>query len=65
MTSYMKSISKIKEADEKDKSLPVAYLGSTMVSHGEDFDKDSEFGACLISESWKVGLGPFEREPSP
>lgn len=49
MTSYIKSISKTKEADEKDKSLPIGYLGSTMVSHGEDFDRDSEFGACLIS----------------
>ena len=49
MTVYVKSLSKTKEAEDKEKSLPVAYLGSTMLSHGEDFEADSEFGNCLIS----------------
>lgn len=51
MTSYIKSISKTKEAEEKDRSLPVAYLGSSMIAHGEQFDRGSIFGACLISKS--------------
>ncbi|KAK4942035.1 hypothetical protein LTR66_006061 [Elasticomyces elasticus] len=47
MTSYIKSLSKRSEGDDKEKSLPVAYLGSTMVGHGDDFEPDSEFGQCL------------------
>lgn len=27
----------------------MAYFGSSMVSHGEDFEPDSEFGQCLSS----------------
>ncbi|MCJ1318332.1 hypothetical protein MMC15_003660 [Xylographa vitiligo] len=49
MTNYIKTLSKRNEGEDKEKMLPVAYLGSTMVSHGEDFENDSEFGQCLIS----------------
>ena len=49
MTAYVKTLSKRNEAEDKEKILPVAYLGSTMVNHGEDFDNESEFGQCLIS----------------
>ncbi len=49
MTAYVKTLSKRQEGDDKEKNLPVAYLGSTMVSHGEDFEEDSEFGQCLMS----------------
>ena len=48
MTGYVKTLSKRNEGDDKEKSLPVSYLGSTMVRHGEDFEDDSEFGQCLI-----------------
>ena len=48
MTNYIKTLSKRNEGEDKEKMLPVAYLGSTMVSHGEDFENDSEFGQCLI-----------------
>ena len=48
MTTYIKTLSKRNEGEDKEKMLPVAYLGSTMVSHGEDFENDSEFGQCLI-----------------
>ncbi|KAI9791981.1 MAG: hypothetical protein M1816_003250 [Peltula sp. TS41687] len=48
MTSYVKSISKTKEAEEKDRSLPVAYLGATMISHGQQLDRGSVLGSCLI-----------------
>jgi hypothetical protein len=51
MTSYVKAISKRNEGDDKEKTLPIARLGSSMVSHGEDFDANSEYGQCLISES--------------
>ena len=49
MTAYVKTLSKRQEGDDKEKILPVAYLGSTMASHGEDFEDDSEFGQCLTS----------------
>ncbi|KAL9127869.1 MAG: hypothetical protein Q9217_003334 [Psora testacea] len=49
MTGYVKTLSKRNEGEDKEKSLPVSYLGSTMVGHGEDFEDDSEFGRCLQS----------------
>ncbi|KAF2176786.1 BAR-domain-containing protein [Zopfia rhizophila CBS 207.26] len=49
MTVYVKSLSKRAEGDDREKSLPGGYLGSTMVTHGEDFEPDSEFGNCLSS----------------
>ena len=49
MSVYMKAVSKRSEVEGKEKSLPVAYLGGTMVSHGDDFEPDSEFGQCLTS----------------
>lgn len=50
MTSYVKSLSKRNEGDDKEKILPTAFMGQTMVNHGEDFEPDSEFGNCLIGE---------------
>jgi hypothetical protein len=49
MTAYIKSLSKRNEGVDKEKILPVAYLGSTMIQHGDDFESDSEYGACLNS----------------
>ena len=54
MTAYVKTLSKRNEGDDKEKNLPVGYLGSTMVSHGEDFEMDSEFGQCLISTALSI-----------
>lgn len=51
MNLYVKSMSKRNEAEDKEKSLPVGYLGRIMINHGEDFENDSEFGHCLISAS--------------
>ena len=51
MTSYIKSISKTKEAEERDRSLPVSYMGSVMIGHGEQFGRDSVYGNCLVGES--------------
>jgi hypothetical protein len=51
MTGYTKSLSKRNEGDDKEKTLPVSYLGSTMIGHGEEFEGDSEFGNCLIGTS--------------
>ena len=50
MNQYVKSISKRSETEEKDKNLPIGYLGKVMVNHGEDFEESSEFGQSLISE---------------
>lgn len=47
MTVYVKSLSKRAEGDDKEKSLPGGNLGSSMVTHGEDFEPDSEYGTCL------------------
>ncbi|EED12997.1 BAR domain protein [Talaromyces stipitatus ATCC 10500] len=47
MTAYVKAISKRKEGDDKEKTLPIAHLGSVMIQHGEDFDSQSEFGRSL------------------
>jgi len=47
MTLYVKSLSKHAEGENREKSLPGGNLGSTMVTHGEDFEPDSEFGTCL------------------
>ncbi|EEH06106.1 BAR domain-containing protein [Histoplasma capsulatum G186AR] len=49
MTTYVKALSKRNEGDDKEKTLPIGYMGSTMVNHGEDFENASEFGQCLIS----------------
>ncbi|KAI3325286.1 BAR-domain-containing protein [Xylariaceae sp. AK1471] len=50
MNTYVKSLSRRGETfEDKEKGLPVSYLGRTMIAHGEDFDSDSEFGNCLIA----------------
>lgn len=59
MTAYVKTLSKRNEGSDKEKTLPVAYLGSSMVNHGEDFENDSEFGQCLIS-ALNEGLTCFD-----
>ncbi|KAK7998909.1 Meiotically up-regulated protein [Apiospora marii] len=49
MNIYSKSISKrCDSAEDKEKGLPISYMGRTMMAHGEDFEPDSEFGNCLI-----------------
>ncbi|KAI6246944.1 Meiotically up-regulated protein [Erysiphe necator] len=49
MTVYVKSLSTRSEGEDKEKRLPIGYMGQMMIQHGEDFDSDSEFGRCLIS----------------
>ncbi|TAQ90782.1 hypothetical protein B7494_g894 [Chlorociboria aeruginascens] len=56
--AYVKSLSKTKEMEDREKMVPASYLGATMINHGEDFEPDSEFGNCLIAmgrTSEKVG----------
>jgi hypothetical protein len=57
MNIYMKAISKRAEIEDKEKTLPVAHLGGTMISHGEDFELDSEFGQCLTGQCFFPILG--------
>ena len=47
--TYMKAISSRSAGEDKEKVLPIGYFGSAMVSHGDDFEPDSEFGQCLSS----------------
>ncbi|KAK3328116.1 hypothetical protein B0T19DRAFT_400906 [Cercophora scortea] len=50
MNLYVKWLGKHGEVSEdKEKGLPASFLGRTMISHGEEFAPDSEFGNCLIS----------------
>ncbi|KAL2195209.1 hypothetical protein P885DRAFT_70786 [Corynascus similis CBS 632.67] len=50
MNQYVKWMGRRLEASEdKERAPPVGYLGRTMVSHGEEFQPDSEFGNCLIT----------------
>ena len=48
MNLYVKAISKRNEAEDREKSLPIGYLGRIMLNHGEDFESDSEFGQSLM-----------------
>ncbi|KAI5783784.1 hypothetical protein FPQ18DRAFT_298566 [Pyronema domesticum] len=48
MNTYVKSMSKRKEGDDKEKMLPVDVLAQAMIAHGGEFEQDSLFGACLI-----------------
>lgn len=44
---YIKSISRRDAGEGKEKQLPIGHFGSVLVSHGDDFEPDSEFGQCL------------------
>jgi hypothetical protein len=58
MTVYVKSLSKRAEGDDREKTLPGGHMGSSMVTHSEDFEPDSEFGMCL---SCKCHIAPHSR----
>lgn len=45
--TYVQHTGKRERYQDKEQQLPVAYFGSTMVAHGDDFEPDSEFGQCL------------------
>lgn len=48
MNEYVKWLSRRTEGMDREKGVPAAILGRSMIAHGEDFDNDSEFGNCLI-----------------
>ncbi|KAK5065242.1 hypothetical protein LTR84_001080 [Exophiala bonariae] len=45
--AYVKAVSKRSEIEGKEKILPIAHMGGTMIAHGDEFDIDSEIGQCL------------------
>ena len=47
-STYLKSLSKRDAGDAKEKQTSIAFFGSAMVAHGDDFDPESEFGQCLM-----------------
>lgn len=51
MNAYVKTVAKRSELEAKEKILPIAHLGGTMITHGSDFDPDSEYGQCLNCET--------------
>lgn len=56
MSAYVKAVSKRTEVEKKEKSLPIAYLGNTMITHSEDFEHDSEFGQSLGGKHLSLGF---------
>lgn len=48
-SSYMKSLSKRREGDDREKMVPVDIVGQAMVTHGGEFEEDSLYGQCLSS----------------
>lgn len=48
MTTYIKAISKRNEGDDKEKVLPIAHLGGSMIGYGEKDDMHNDFAQCLI-----------------
>jgi hypothetical protein len=48
MSIYVKHVGKKDQGDDRDKQLAIAFLGTTMAQHGQDFASDSEFGNCLM-----------------
>jgi hypothetical protein len=56
MNAYVKTISKRSELEAKEKILPIAHMGGTMITHGSDFEPDSEYGQCLNRETTKQPL---------
>lgn len=46
--AYIKSMARRDQGEKQEKQIPVGYFGSTLVSHGDDFEPDSEFGQCLL-----------------
>lgn len=48
---YIKSLSKRREGDDREKMIPVDIVAQSMLNHGEEFESDSQYGQCLISES--------------
>ncbi|EAQ86222.1 hypothetical protein CHGG_07475 [Chaetomium globosum CBS 148.51] len=50
MNQYVKWMGRhLEPSEDREKALPVGYLGRTMVGHGEEFHPDSEFGNCLVT----------------
>lgn len=47
MNSYVKWLTH-RDSLVGEKGVPASVLGRTMIAHGEDFDRDSQFGNCLI-----------------
>jgi hypothetical protein len=50
MNQYVKWMGRrLEPSEDREKGMPVGYLGRTMVGYGEEFQPDSEFGNCLIT----------------
>lgn len=48
MNAYVKWLGYREGFGDREKGVPAAIMGRAMMTHGEDFDTDSEFGNCLI-----------------
>ena len=51
VSTYVRGLQEKKQHPEtKEKLSPIGNIASVMVHHGQDFDDQSKFGQCLISE---------------
>jgi hypothetical protein len=50
---YIRSISKKKEGEDREKSLPPEILGAAMISHGSEYASESAYGQALM----RIGSG--------
>ncbi|KAF2484629.1 hypothetical protein BDY17DRAFT_242870, partial [Neohortaea acidophila] len=48
-STYIKSLSKRDHGEKQEKQIAVGHFGTTLVSHGNDFEPDSDFGSCLLA----------------
>ena len=65
MNNYIKSMSKRKEAEDREKMLPLDALSHAMIGHGEEFETDSTFGNCLIGGLYSTFLICCSRSLTP
>ena len=47
-SAYVKSMARRDQGEKSEKQIPIGHFGSTMSSHGDEFELDSEFGQCLL-----------------
>jgi len=60
---YVKWINRRNETNEdKEKALPIGFVGRMMVQHGEDFEPNSEYGNCLIGTTMSLVTSWFLRK---
>lgn len=59
---YVKWITRRGESyEDKEKALPIGFVGRMMVMHGEDFDHESEYGNSLVGKQSSQNASQWRR----